>query len=115
VTEWLLVLAGVVLTFGTAVFVAAEFSLVALDRSAVERSVQAGDTRSVRVLAALRHLSTQLSASQVGITLTTLLVGYLAEPSVAALIAGPLSRVGLPDGAVDPISVGLALLLATAR
>ena len=113
-TEWLLVLAGIVLTLGTALFVAAEFSLVALDRSAVERSVQAGDTRSVGVLAALRRLSTQLSASQVGITITTLLVGYLAEPSVAALLGGPLTLVGLAEGAVEPVSVGLALLLATA-
>jgi len=114
VTEWLLVLAGIVLTLGTALFVAAEFSLVALDRSAVERSVQAGDTRSVGVLAALRRLSTQLSASQVGITITTLLVGYLAEPSVAALLGGPLTLAGLAEGAVEPVSVGLALLLATA-
>ena len=113
-TEWLLVLAGVVLTLGTALFVAAEFSLVALDRSAVERSVQAGDTRSVGVLSALRRLSTQLSASQVGITITTLLVGYLAEPSVAALLGGPLTLAGLAEGAVEPVSVGLALLLATA-
>ncbi len=113
-TEWLLVLAGIVLTLGTALFVAAEFSLVALDRSAVERSVQAGDTRSVGVLAALRRLSTQLSASQVGITITTLLVGYLAEPSVAALLGGPLTLAGLAEGAVEPVSVGLALLLATA-
>ncbi len=112
-TQWLLVLAGVVLTGGTAVFVASEFSLVALDRSSVERSVAAGDTRSVGVLAALRQLSTQLSASQVGITLTTLLVGYLAEPSVAALLSGPIGRVGLPESAVDPLAVALALLIAT--
>ena len=113
-TEWLLVLAGVVLTLGTAVFVAAEFSFVALDRSAVERSIESGQTRSVGVLAALRRLSTQLSACQVGITVTTLVVGYLVEPSVATLLASPLGAVGLPAGAVDPVSLGLALLLATA-
>ena len=113
VTEWLLLLAAVVLTIGTAVFVAAEFSLVTLDRSFVERSVADGDTRSVGVLAALRKLSTQLSACQVGITLTTLLVGYLAEPSIAALLHGPLEAVGLPEGAVEPVAVGIALVLAT--
>ena len=113
-TEWLLVLAGVLLTLGTALFVAAEFAFVALDRAAVERSVESGDTRSVGVLAALRRLSTQLSASQVGITLTTLLVGYLVEPSVAALLSGPIGAVGLPEGAVEPVSVSVALLLATA-
>jgi CBS domain containing-hemolysin-like protein len=113
VTEWLLLLAAVVLTLGTAVFVAAEFSLVTLDRSFVERSVADGDTRSVGVLAALRKLSTQLSACQVGITLTTLLVGYLAEPSIAALLHGPLEAVGLPEGLVEPVAVGIALVLAT--
>ncbi|MEO7745194.1 MAG: hemolysin family protein [Actinomycetota bacterium] len=113
-TEWLLVLAGVVLTLGTALFVAAEFAFVALDRAAVERSVESGDARSVGVLDALRRLSTQLSASQVGITLTTLLVGYLVEPSVASLLSRPLGAVGLPEGSVEPVSVGVALLLATA-
>ncbi len=113
-TEWLLVLAGVVLTLGTALFVAAEFAFVALDRATVERSVESGDARSVGVLDALRRLSTQLSASQVGITLTTLLVGYLVEPSVASLLSRPLGAVGLPEGSVEPVSVGVALLLATA-
>ena len=113
-TEWLLVLVGVLLTLGTAMFVAAEFSLVALDRSAVERSVEAGDTGSAGVLAALGRLSTQLSASQVGITLTTLLVGFLVQPSVAALLADPLGATGLPKGALEPVAVALALLLATA-
>jgi CBS domain containing-hemolysin-like protein len=111
--EWLLVLAGVVLTLGTAVFVAAEFSFVALDRAAVERSVAAGDARSGRVLESLKRLSTQLSASQVGITLTTLLVGYLVQPSVAALLTTPMRAAGLSRGLVSSLSVVLALVLAT--
>jgi CBS domain containing-hemolysin-like protein len=114
VTEWLLVLAGVVLTLGTAVFVAAEFAYITLDRPTVERAAAAGVPGTQHVLAALRALSTQLSASQVGITLTTLLVGFLVEPSVASLLAHPLGATGLPDGAVDPVSVGIALVLATA-
>jgi CBS domain containing-hemolysin-like protein len=114
VTEWLLVLAGVVLTLGTSLFVSAEFAYITLDRPAVERAIADGDQRSRPVLDALRTLSTQLSASQVGITLTTLLVGFLVEPSVASLLRGPLSGAGLPDGAVDPVSVAIALVLATA-
>ena len=103
-TEWLLVLAGVLLTFGTSVFVAAEFAYITLDRTTVERAIAEGDQRSTPVLAALRKLSTQLSGAQVGITLTTLLVGFLVEPSLASLLHGPLSRVGVPDGAVDAVS-----------
>jgi CBS domain containing-hemolysin-like protein len=111
--EWLLVLLGVVLTLGTALFVAAEFAFVALDRAAVERSVEAGDAGSHQVLEAQRRLSTQLSASQVGITLTTLLVGYLVQPSVAALLASPMRGLGLSSGLVASLSVLLALVLAT--
>jgi CBS domain containing-hemolysin-like protein len=113
-TEWLLVLVGVLLTFGTALFVAAEFAYISLDRSTVEQAVADGDQRSRPVVEALRRLSTQLAASQVGITLTTLLVGFLVEPSVASLLGGPLGDLGLHDGMLDAVAVIIALVLATA-
>jgi CBS domain containing-hemolysin-like protein len=112
-TEWLLVLLGVALTAGTAVFVAAEFSFVALDRPQVQQAVDAGDHRARSVLASLRELSTQLSAAQVGITLTTLVVGYLAQPSVGRLLMGPLTRLGLSAAMVEAVSATLALVIAT--
>ncbi len=111
--EWLLVLAAVALTAGTALFVAAEFSLVALDRPTVQQAIDEGDGRSRLVLRSLRQLSTQLSAAQVGITLTTLIVGYLAQPSVGALLRTPLDAVGLPRSAADPVATILALLIVT--
>jgi CBS domain containing-hemolysin-like protein len=113
-TEWLLVLAGVALTIGTAVFVAAEFSLVALDKHAVQKAIDGGDVRATTVLGSLRHLSTQLSGAQVGITLTTLVVGYLAEPSAGALLRTPVAAAGVPVKAVQPVSATVALILATA-
>ncbi len=113
-TEWFLLLVGVGLTLGTAIFVAAEFSLVALDRSAVEQSVAQGAVKSKPVLGALRQLSTQLSACQIGITLTTLLVGFLAEPSLAVLLKTPLTELGISEKAQEPISLTSALILATA-
>ena len=112
-TEWLLVLLAVALTAGTAVFVAAEFSFVALDRPQVQQAVDAGDHRARSVLASLRELSTQLSAAQVGITLTTLVVGYLAQPSVGRLLMGPLTRLGMSAALVEPVSATLALVIAT--
>ena len=78
---------GVALTAGTALFVAAEFSLVALDRPTVQKAVDEGDHRCRPVLASLRRLSTQLSAAQVGITLTTLVLGFLATPPVGRLLS----------------------------
>jgi CBS domain containing-hemolysin-like protein len=112
-TEWLLVGIGVLLTLGTGVFVAAEFSLVTLDRPTVERAREAGDRSAAGILEGLRTLSTQLSGAQVGITLTTLLVGYLVEPSVSRLLAGPLESAGVPADAVAPIAVALGMFIAT--
>ena len=112
-TEWLLVLAGVGLTIGTAVFVAAEFAFVALDKTTVQRAIEQGDAAAKPVLTSLSHLSTQLSASQVGITVTTLLLGYLAQPSVGKLLRSPLSAVGVPSSAVEPSATAAALVLAT--
>ena len=114
VTEWLLLGAGVLLTLGTALFVAAEFSLVALDRSTVERAAAAGERGAASVLGAVRSLSTQLSGAQVGITATTLIVGYLVQPALADLLRGPLEATGLDEDLSIPISVALALTLATA-
>lgn len=112
-TEWLLVLAGVGLTVGTAVFVAVEFSLVALDRPTVQKAIDSGDKRAEVVLGSLRRLSTQLSAAQVGITLTTLVLGYLATPSIGRLLEGPLSALGLEGGALGSVAATLALVIAT--
>jgi CBS domain containing-hemolysin-like protein len=112
-TEWLLLGAGVLLTIATGVFVAAEFSLIALDRPQVEREAESGDRSAARVLVGLRTLSTQPSGAQVGITVTTLLVGYLVEPSLSRLLERPLTATGLPEGAVSPVSVGVGMFLAT--
>src|SRR6478609_9496134 len=112
-TEWLLVLAAVALTAGTALFVTAEFSLVALDRPSVQQAVDNGDERAATVLRSLRQLSTQLSAAQVGITLTTLIVGYLAEPSIGSLLYGPLQSLGLSESMAATVATTLALVLVT--
>ena len=112
--EWALLGTGVLLTFGTALFVAAEFSLIALDRSTVERAIDEGDRRAPGVLLAIRSLSTQLSGAQVGITLTTLVVGYLVEPSLAELLHGPMLAVGLEGAFASAAAAGVGLGLATA-
>lgn len=112
-TEWLLALAGVVLTIGTAFFVVAEFAFVALDQTTVQRAIDSGDTAAKPVLASLRQLSTQLSAAQVGITLTTLVLGYIAQPSIGALLHPPLTAIGLPAVAVAAVATALALVIAT--
>lgn len=111
--EWLLLAAGLLLIAGTGFFVAVEFSLIALDQPTVQRAIDDGDTGAVALLTCLKSLSTQLSSCQLGITLTTLLTGYVMEPSVGRLLEGPLTAVGLPSVAVQSVALVLAMVLAT--
>ncbi|WP_062386465.1 hemolysin family protein [Demequina iriomotensis] len=108
-TPWILVGLGVLLTLGTAVFVAAEFSLVALDPSHVDDG-----PRARRVRHALKHLSTQLSGAQVGITITTILLGYTAQPALVELLSVPLSTGTLSRAAVAGIAGISALVIVNA-
>src|SRR3954453_2038438 len=82
----LAVLAFFLLTAGTAVFVAAEFSLTALERSTVDANARTGGRRDHLVQRAHRTLSFPPPGAQGGISITTLITGYLAEPLVAHLI-----------------------------
>jgi CBS domain containing-hemolysin-like protein len=113
-TESLLLLAAVLLTVATGFFVAAEFSLTTVDRGRAEEAAEAGDRGAHGVVLALRGLSTHLSAAQLGITITTLVVGFLAEPALGELLHGPLEAIGVPEGAVTGVSYGVAIALATA-
>ncbi|UGT56351.1 hemolysin family protein [Nocardia asteroides] len=103
----------VALTLGTALFVAAEFSLTALERSTVEAAARAGDVRSRLVKQAHNTLSFQLSGAQLGITITTLITGFIAEPVLARLIAPLLDAIGLGPSAAQGVALALALVLAT--
>jgi CBS domain containing-hemolysin-like protein len=84
-----------------------------VDRAAVERAAAEGDKQAQGVRTALRTLSTQLSGAQVGVTLTNLVIGFLAEPAIAGLLETPLTAAGLPEGAVPGIAVTIGLVLAT--
>ncbi|WP_162830173.1 hemolysin family protein [Amycolatopsis palatopharyngis] len=108
------VLFVLLLTVGTGLAVAAEFSLTTLERSTVEANVrQVGDRRSKALLKAHRSLSFQLSGAQVAITLTTLVTGYVAEPLIGELIRPALSAMSVPDGVAKGASLIIALFLAT--
>jgi len=112
-TEWLLLAVSLLLVLACGMFVAAEFALVTVDRNQVERAAASGDARAQGVQKALRGLSTQLSGAQVGITVTNLAIGFLAEPAISRLIDGPLEAIGIPDGAVRPIAITVALVIST--
>ncbi|WP_053382494.1 hemolysin family protein [Leucobacter celer] len=111
--DWILLLIGILLTVGTGIFVAAEFSLVALDRQDLERRRSAGERGLDRVIRGLSITSTHLSSAQLGITLTTLLAGYTLEPAISGFLDGPLGALGVPEGLRRAISAPIAVALAT--
>ncbi|MFF3847734.1 hemolysin family protein [Streptomyces sp. NPDC002328] len=113
VEAWLGVLAVLVLTAGTGYFVAQEFAYVSADRLALAREAEAGDRKAARALNVLGRLSFMLSGAQLGITVTGLVVGFIAEPSVSALLEPVLTGFGVPAGAVGVVSVVLAFVGAT--
>jgi len=78
-------LAVVVLVAANAFFVAAEFALVAARRTRIEALIRRGDRKARTVRNALRDLYRQLSAAQLGITVASILLGYVAEDTVAHL------------------------------
>ncbi|MDN3311536.1 hemolysin family protein [Microbacterium oryzae] len=104
---------GLILTVGTGLFVASEFSLVNLDRADLEARQARGESRLALTIRALRHTSTHLSSAQLGITLTTLLTGYTLEPAFSHLLAPVLLGTGLAEAAVAPIATVVAMAVAT--
>ncbi|AQX17169.1 hypothetical protein BCR15_04300 [Tessaracoccus lapidicaptus] len=110
--EWLLLAAVVVLIAANATFVAAEFALVTVDRPTVSRLSET-DAKAASLREALRTMSTQLSGAQLGITITSLVVGFIAEPSIAALLEVPIEAVGLPEETASVIAFTAAFLIAT--
>ncbi|MGO3040568.1 hemolysin family protein, partial [Corynebacterium variabile] len=104
----------VLLTAGTGVFVAVEFSTTSLERSTIDNDVATrGDAASKMVQKAHSNLSFMLSGMQLGITLTTLATGYLAEPILAKFFTPMLELVGLSESASMPIALVLSLVVAT--
>lgn len=94
-------------------FVAQEFAYMSVDRSRMAALAGKGDVQAARVLAITKRTSFMLSGAQLGITVTGLLIGYVAEPLIGASLGTLLGGIGIP--AAVSISVGTvgALLLAT--
>jgi CBS domain containing-hemolysin-like protein len=104
----------VLLVFANGFFVAAEFALVGLRRSRIETLAAGGDRRAKRLISILDNLNAYLSASQLGITLASLGLGWLGEPTVAHLLEGPLARAGLSETLIHVISFFVAFAIVTA-
>lgn len=104
----------VLLTASTGLFVAIEFALTGLEKSTVETHVkQKGDSSARAVQRDHQNLSFVLSGAQLGITITTLATGFLAEPVLAKFFTPALELVGLNESASSAVALIIALLVAT--
>jgi CBS domain containing-hemolysin-like protein len=117
VTEVLSLLLGVVvvlaITVVTGYFVAQEFAYMAVDRATLAARAEAGDTAAKRALTVTRRTSFMLSGAQLGITVTGLLVGYVAEPLIGESLGVLLGGVGIPTAVSIGIGAVMALLFST--
>ena len=99
----------ILLVFANGFFVAAEFAFVAVRRSRVEALVAEGHVPARRLLEVLDNLTAYLSATQVGITLASLGLGWVGEPAIATLFEAPLST--LPDAARHTVAFIISFIL----
>ena len=111
VADWLLVAVGLILTLVTAFFVATEFAFLAVDPARVAGRAANGDKRAALVKNSISNLSTQLSGTQVGITLSTIMVGYTTQKAIANLVTRGLGHTGMALAAATALGAVVALIL----
>ncbi|MGW0158393.1 hemolysin family protein [Mycobacterium sp. NPDC003323] len=97
----------------TGYFVAQEFAYMAVDRSRLKARAEAGDGAAARALTVTRRTSFMLSGAQLGITVTGLLVGYVAEPLIGEGMGELLGGVGVPVAVGVAIGTVLAMVFST--
>jgi CBS domain containing-hemolysin-like protein len=102
-----------VITALTGYFVAQEFGYVAVDRGRLRQEADQGDQAAARALKVTERLSFMLSGAQLGITVTALIVGYVAEPFIGDGLADLFGGAGVPEAISMPLALVLALLVAT--
>jgi CBS domain containing-hemolysin-like protein len=107
----LLIAAGLLLL--NAFFVGAEFAVISARRSQIEPLADAGSRAARTALRAMEHISLMLACAQLGITVSSLGLGAVAEPAIAHLVEVPIEAARLPEGFVHPIAFTLALVLVS--
>ncbi|HEX6116534.1 MAG TPA: hemolysin family protein [Solirubrobacterales bacterium] len=111
-TDVLLLLAVVVLVLVNGFFVAAEFAIVRSRKSRIEQLADEGDRRAALALHQMTHVDEYVAASQVGITLASIGIGFLGEPAIADLIEPLLGGV-LGEGGTHALAFVIAYAIIT--
>ncbi len=101
------------LLLGNAFFVAAEFAVITARRAQIEPRAEAGSRPAKLTIKAMEKVSLMLATTQLGVTICSLLILIIAEPSVHALLEGPLSATGMGEGAVGGVAFAITLALVS--
>lgn len=112
-TDVLTRLLSVFLLIGiNAFFVTAEFSIVSVRRSRISHLVSVGDVQALTVQRLQQSIDRLLSTTQLGITLSSLALGWIGESTLALILASWLNQLPLPDRAVQFLTHSLSIPLA---
>lgn len=103
----------VVLLISNAFFVGSEFAVISARRAQIEPLADKGNPAAKITLKAMENVSLMLATAQLGITVSSLLILVVAEPSIKYMLEDPLSAVGLDYATVSVVSFIIALLLVT--
>ncbi|WP_091447577.1 hemolysin family protein [Actinokineospora iranica] len=108
-SDFLALVATVLLLLGNAFFVGAEFAVITARRDRLEALAREGKGRAVVAIEAGRQLPLLIAGAQLGITVCSLGLGALAEPVIASLLEQPLGGLGLPGAVVHGVAFAIAL------
>ena len=112
-TLWYLLIA-LALLLANGFFVGIEFALIAARQSKIEQLSAEGNRRAGMALRSIKELTLALAGAQLGITMCSLGLGFVAEPAVARVIESGIHEIGeLPDAALHTISFIVALTIVT--
>ena len=103
----------VVLLASNAFFVGAEFALISARRAQIEPRAEAGSRPAKITLSAMENVSLMLATAQLGITISSLLILVIAEPSIHHLLEYPLHALGVPDAVLSSVTFAITLLIVT--
>ncbi|MGM0125495.1 hemolysin [Enterococcus sp. AZ194] len=110
---WLNFIILILMIVLTAIFVASEFALVKIRPSRLEQLKNEGVKNASLALQVTHHLDAYLSASQLGITLTGLIIGWVGEGSVAAVLEPLIGQLPLSEALIKTISVAMGFVIVT--
>ena len=96
-------------------FVAAEFALVRVRQTRIQELAEGGNRRAAKVQALMARLDTYLSATQLGVTLASLALGYIGEPAMSVVLGRGFHTVGIAENGryASAVSVGLGFVIIT--